>query len=51
MENYEIVKKIEYEGKIFYRTRDGKLFDENVKLIGCYVIINNNYEYYLFAEN
>lgn len=43
-----VLEKIMHDGKPFYRDPYGKIFNSNVKLVGCFVCCDGNYKYYFF---
>lgn len=50
-DNSEVVCKIVLNNKVMYRSKYGKLLDENNNLIGSFLIKHNRIRYRLFEED
>jgi hypothetical protein len=48
--NSDSLIKIEYNGFVLYRDRKGNVFDEDIKLAGCYILQNQSYHYFLHKK-
>jgi hypothetical protein len=46
-----VLEKITHGKAMYYRDDDGKLFDVDVKLRGCYEITQDRYNFYLFDDD
>ena len=46
-----ILEKVTHNNRPYYKDDEGKLFDVDVKLRGCYEIIKGEYKFYFFEND